>query len=105
MHQSVESVLKATIQAIIGYRVQMHNLSRLLRLTLLFTDELKAVFKLNTVEGAQLYQLLQDAYSQSRYSGSFDPDGDSVSILSKQVAKLNAVAESVYRQYIKDVNG
>ena len=27
LHQSVESVLKAIIQAVIGYRVQIHNLS------------------------------------------------------------------------------
>jgi HEPN domain-containing protein len=103
LHQSVESVLKAIIQAVIGYRVQMHNLSRLLRLSLLFTDELKEVFELNTTEGAQLYQLLQNAYSQSRYSSSFDPDGDSVSILSKQVTKFNKVAERIYRQYIEDI--
>jgi HEPN domain-containing protein len=103
LHQSVESVLKGIIQAVIGYRVQMHNLSRLLRLTLLFTDELKEVFKLNTTEGAQLYQLLQNAYSQSRYNSSFDPDGDSVRILSKQVTKFNKVAERVYKQYIDDI--
>jgi HEPN domain-containing protein len=103
LHQSVESVLKAIIQAVIGYRVQMHNLSRLLRLTLLFTDELKDVFEFNTSEGAQLYQLLQNAYSQSRYSSSFDPDGDSVRILSKQVTKFNKVAERIYKQYIQDI--
>ncbi|NNU33928.1 HEPN domain-containing protein [Mucilaginibacter sp. S1162] len=103
LHQSVESVLKAIIQAAIGYRVQMHNLSRLLRLTLLFTDELKEVFELNTIEGAQLYQLLQSAYSQSRYSSSFDPDEDSIRLLSKQVTKFNQVAERVYQQYIKDI--
>ncbi|WP_419699845.1 HEPN domain-containing protein [Mucilaginibacter sp. NFX135] len=105
LHQSVESVLKAIIQAVIGYRVQMHNLSRLLRLTLLFTDELKGVFELNTTEGAQLYQLLQNAYSQSRYNSSFDPDGDLVRILSKQVTKFNKVAERVYKQYIEDIKG
>jgi HEPN domain-containing protein len=104
LHQSVECVLKAIIQAVIGYRVQMHNLSRLLRLTLLFTDELKEVFELNTTEGAQIYQLLQNAYSQSRYSSSFDPDEDSVRTLSKQVTKLNQVAERVYQQYIKDID-
>ncbi len=103
LHQSVESVLKAIIQAVIGYRVQMHNLSRLLRLTLLFTNDLKEVFELNTTEGAQLYQLLQNAYSQSRYSNSFDPDGDSVRILAKQVTKFNKVAERIYRQYIQDI--
>lgn len=103
LHQSVESVLKAFIQAVIGYRVQMHNLSRLLRLTLLFTDELKDVFELNTTEGTQLYQLLQNAYSQSRYNSSFDPDGDSVRILSKLVTKFNKVAERIYKQYIQDI--
>jgi hypothetical protein len=81
----------------------MHNLSRLLRLTLLFTDELKKVFELNTTEVAQLYQLLQNAYSQSRYNSSFDPDSDSVRILSKQVTMFNQVAKKVYQQYIKDI--
>ena len=103
LHQSVESVLKAIIQAVIGYRVQMHNLSRLLRLTLLFTDELKEVFELNTTAGAQLYQLLQSAYSQSRYNSSFEPDEDSVRILSKQVTKFNKVAERIYKQYIDNI--
>lgn len=103
LHQSVESALKAIIQAIIGYRVQMHNLSRLLRLTLLFTDELKEVFELNTTEGAQLYTLLQNAYSQSRYNSSFDPDEESVRILSKQVAKFNHTAERIYNQYIENI--
>jgi HEPN domain-containing protein len=103
LHQSVESVLKAIIQAVIGYRVQMHNLSRLLRLTLLFTDELKEVFELNTTEGAQLYTLLQNAYSQSRYNSSFDPDEDSVRILSKQVTKFNHTAERIYKQFLEDI--
>ena len=69
----------------------------MLRLTLLFTDELKEVFELTTTEGAQLYQLLQNAYSQSRYNSSFDPDSDSVRILSKQVTKFNKVAERIYK--------
>jgi HEPN domain-containing protein len=103
LHQSVESVLKAIIQAIIGYRVQIHNLSRLLRLTLLFTDELKEVFELNTTEGAQVYTLLQNAYSQSRYNSTFDPDEASVRILSKQATKFNQIAEKIYKQYIDDI--
>ncbi|MDP9081317.1 MAG: HEPN domain-containing protein [Bacteroidota bacterium] len=103
LHQSVESVLKAIIQVVIGYRVQMHNLSRLLRLTLLFTDELKDVFDLTTTEGSQLYQLLQNAYLQSRYNSSFDPDGGSVRILSEQVTKFNQVAGRIYKQYIENI--
>jgi HEPN domain-containing protein len=103
LHQSVESVLKAIIQAVIGYRVQMHNLTRLLRLTLLFADELKDVFELDTKEGANLYALLQTAYSQSRYTSTFDPDEASVRILSKQVKKFNHTAERIYKQFIEDI--
>lgn len=103
LHQSVESVLKAIIQAILGYRVQMHNLSRLLRLTLLFSDELKNVFDLRTTEGAQIFTLLQNAYSQSRYNSSFEPDEESVRKLAKGVTLFYSTAESIYLQFLKDI--
>ncbi|SDP86284.1 HEPN domain-containing protein [Mucilaginibacter sp. OK268] len=103
LHQSVESTLKGIIQAVIGYRVQMYNLSRLLRLTLLFTDELKDVFELNTTEGVQLYTLLQNAYSQSRYNSAFDPDEGSVRILAMRVTRFNQTAEGIYKQFIEDM--
>ncbi|MBB3056727.1 HEPN domain-containing protein [Mucilaginibacter gotjawali] len=103
LHQSVESVLKGIIQAVIGYRVQMHNLSRLLSLTLLFSDELRNVFEPDTTEGAQIFTLLQNAYSQSRYNSAFNPDEESVRILSEQVKKLNYSAERIYKQFIKNM--
>jgi HEPN domain-containing protein len=99
LHQSVEGTLKALIQAILGYRVQMHNLSRLLRITLLFTDDLRKVFNLDTAEGEQLFTLLQTSYSQSRYRHEFNPDGKSVLALSKAVKKMITVAEKIYLQY------
>ena len=89
-------VLKAIIQAILGYRAQMHNLSRLLRLSLLFSDELKNVFDINAAEGAQIFTLLQNAYSQSRYNSSFEPDGESVRILAKRVNFFYSTAESIH---------
>jgi HEPN domain-containing protein len=106
LHQSVDGTLKALIQAILGYRVQMHNLSRLLRITLLFTDDLKSVFNLDTTEGEQLFTLLQSSYSQSRYSNEFNPDGKSVLALSKTVKKMITMVEMIYLQYAgkKDKN-
>jgi len=52
---------------------------------------------------AQQYTFLQNAYSQSRYNNSFDPDGDSVRILSKQVTKFNHTAERIYKQFIEGI--
>jgi HEPN domain-containing protein len=103
LHQSVESVLKAIIQAILGYRVQMHNLSRLLRLSLLFSNELKNVFDLSTTEGTQIFTLLQNSYSQSRYNSSFDPDEESIRIMAKRVALFHCTAESIYLQFLRDI--
>ncbi len=100
LHQAAESTLIAVIRCISGYRVQMHNLSRLLRLTMLFTDELKAVFRLDTLEGSQLFELLQSAYAKSRYSSSFNPDEASVKQLAEKISTLIARADEVYRQYL-----
>ena len=99
LHQAVESILKGIIQAVLGYRVQMHNLSRLLRLTLLFTDDLIKVFELDTEEGVQLFSLLQKSYSQSRYNNVFEPDQESVKLLAWRVGGFYKVAEKIYQQY------
>ncbi|NCD67884.1 HEPN domain-containing protein [Mucilaginibacter agri] len=103
LHQSVENILKGTIQAILGYRVHMHNLSRLLRITLLFTDELRNCFDLDNPEGAQLFSLLQVAYSQSRYSNQFDPDEVQIKQVSDQVQLLINTAEACYHLHVKNL--
>jgi HEPN domain-containing protein len=103
LHQSVESVLIAVIQAVTGYHVVMHNLSRLLRLSKLVTDELADIFKNETKEDAQLFALLQNAYSQSRYNKDFNPDEEQLKLLFKKVMHINQVAEIIYRQYVADV--
>lgn len=100
LHQVAESTLKALVQAILGYRIQMHNLSRLLRLSLLFTEELRKDFKLNTPEGLRLFGLLQSAYSKSRYSNSFDPDEASIKMLMITLTHFYGTATSVYHQYL-----
>jgi hypothetical protein len=44
MHQAVESTLSAIIRVNLGYRLSIHNLARQLRITLIFTDDLKNAF-------------------------------------------------------------
>jgi HEPN domain-containing protein len=99
LHQSAESTLKAIIQVVLGYRIQMHNLSRMLKLTLLFTDELKSVFHLDTAEGKEEFILLQSSYTQSRYKNEFNPDAKSVLRLSKTIKRLLTTAETLYLQF------
>lgn len=99
LHQSVESALSGVIRAAMGYRIAIHNLSRMLRLTLLFTEELLAVFELGTEEGKQSFALLQDAYSHARYRDGFEPSEKTVKTLMEKVESLMAKADDTYEQY------
>jgi HEPN domain-containing protein len=98
LHQAVESTLSATIRVNLGYRLSSHNLSRMFSLTLIFTDDLKNVFDLNSAEGVQLYNLLQTAYSAARYKDDFNPDREVVKALSDKVCKIFITAERLYEQ-------
>ncbi|RZM25250.1 MAG: HEPN domain-containing protein [Pedobacter sp.] len=98
MHQAVESTLSAIIRVNLGYRLAIHNLARQLRISLIFTDDLKDVFDLGSIEGVQLFEFLQAAYSAGRYKDDFNADKEIVKALSDKVCKLFITAESLYNQ-------
>jgi len=102
LHKATEAILKAIIQAVLGYRIQMHNIARLLRLTLLFTSELRQVFKLDEVEGTQLFNFLKEAYAQSHYRGDFKPDIATIKSLHQTVIKLHEKTDDIYRHFIAE---
>lgn len=102
LHQAAESSLIAIIRAVLGYRLSVHNLSRKIRITLLFTDEIKSILQLHTPEGVQLFNLLQTGYSETRYKSQFNPDEESVKLLKEKVDLLLGKIEQVYLQFIKD---
>lgn len=103
MHQAVESTLSAIIRVNLGYRLSIHNLARQLRITLIFTDDLKNVFVFNVIEDVQLFELLQTAYSAARYKDDFTADKETVQALSDKVCKLFVTAEGMYHQVIKEL--
>ncbi len=104
LHAATESVLKAIIQAVLGYHVVTHNLSRLFRITLLFTDGLNATTLQQTQDGRLRYELLHKAYLQTRYHSEANPDPSSVNILLQEIGKLIEIAESTYAQYILNLS-
>lgn len=101
LHQATESSLIGIIHAITGYRLTTHNLPRMIKITLLFTDEIKRSLQLNTTEGLQLFNLLQLGYSETRYKSDFEPDEGSVKLLKDRVALVIDKIEQVYQQFIK----
>lgn len=103
MHQAVESTLSAIIRVNLGYRLSIHNLARQLRITLIFTDDLKNVFDFTLVEDVQLFELLQTAYSAARYKDDFKADKETVKALSDKVCKLFITAEGMYHRVINQM--
>jgi len=105
LHQAAESTLIAIIKAVTGYRFSAHNLSRMIKMTLLFTEELKNVFELNTTEGSQVFTLLQVAYSEARYRGSFVADEETVKLLLPKVELFLGIAQAIYNRFIQNKKG
>jgi len=100
LHQATENILKGVIQAILGYRIQMHNLPRMLRLTLLMTDELKSQFHLNSSDGIQQFDMLQNAYAHTHYGKSVEPDESGVMQLMTKVDALYNTAKELHLLFV-----
>lgn len=101
LHQAVESSLIGIIMAVLGYRTNGHSLSRKIKITLLFTDEIKNVLQLNTPEGVKLFTQLQSGYAEARYKSEFKADEESVKLLKQSVGLLLAKIEQIYGQFIR----
>lgn len=59
------------------------------------------MFELNTTEGSQMFNLLQTAYTEARYRGSFIADEESVKILVPKVELFSDTAKGVYDKFIE----
>lgn len=101
LHQAVESTMIGIINVLIGYRQSIHNLSRMLRLSLLFTDELLNVFDLDTESGKEVFDLLQKAYAEARYKENYNPDKLLVDLALEKVELLLKKANGLYHQVIR----
>lgn len=103
MHQSVESTLSAIVRILLGYRITVHNLTRLFRMTLLFTDDIRNIFDFGIEENVQLFSLLQNGYSAARYKDDFVIDEDTTKALSDKVCKVFIVTEGLYETALKSI--
>ncbi len=103
LHQAVESTLSAIIRVNLDYRVVNHNLSKMFKLTLMFTDDFRDLFDLTKPEDIQLFTLLQNAYSAARYKDDFMADKEIVKDLADKVVQLYHIAEGLYDKLIVEI--
>ena len=100
MHQCAECILIAIIRAVLGYRTNAHNLSRLFGLTRMFTNDIHKLFDLDNEEGLKLFNILKDAYINVRYKDTFEPDTKKVAILYPVIQELVILSEAIYTNHL-----
>jgi len=100
LHQCAEDLLIAIVRSVLGYKINSHNLLRLLRVTQFFTNDLMAVFKIDTEQGKRNFNILKDAYINVRYRDNYSPDSSSLDILYPVVSDLVSMAEQVHHQFL-----
>lgn len=71
LHQAVEQCCIALVRVYMDYRLEMHNLNRLLHLCICFSDQPLRVFISGDPENDRLFGILVKSYSQSRYHDEF----------------------------------
>ncbi|WP_162276937.1 HEPN domain-containing protein [Mucilaginibacter pedocola] len=99
LHQAVESIFIGAIKAVLGYKLNVHNLPRMLRITLMFTEEFKDVLQLDTEEGSKLFEALRSAYTNARYVSKYGVDEEIINALDELAVKLLKTGQSVYDKF------
>ncbi|QJD97708.1 HEPN domain-containing protein [Mucilaginibacter robiniae] len=95
LHQAVEQACIALIKVHMGYRIDLHNLYRLLNLCKCFSDKPAGIFLSENTDSIRLFQLLSDSYGNARYKEDFHiTKEDAIKLLERVDAFVN-VAENL----------
>ena len=97
LHQATEHALIGLLQVMFGYRQSVHNLFKLIKLTLRFTDEFRDIFEMETKEGLKVFTLINDGYSKARYDENFLIGEDMVKTALEKVRLLLDKAKLVFK--------
>jgi HEPN domain-containing protein len=97
LHQATERALIGVLQTAFGYRQSVHNLFKLIKLTLLFTDDLASIFRIQTEDGLKLFSMINDGYSKARYDDGFIVEAGMVKAALEKVRSLLDMAKLVYK--------
>lgn len=104
LHQAVEHTCIALIKVYLGYRITSHKLSQRLSLVANFSLHSVTVFPRITPDEIRLFNLLERAYSHSRYDESYSVSAETVNALSMEVEQFLLIAQALFKRKIKAEN-
>ncbi|MEO6683510.1 MAG: HEPN domain-containing protein [Ginsengibacter sp.] len=88
LHQAAEHGLNSLLQPLMQFRVQTHNLHKLMRMARRFSIEVFNLFPRDTDSEIRLFQTLQKAYIHARYKDSFEVCAEDAELLLERIKFL-----------------
>lgn len=104
LQQASECFLMAIIRVVNGYTTNIHNLSSLLDITRMFTNDIANVFDLDSQGGKQLFNVLKNAYINVRYKDTYEADQQDVRAIYPYIKRLMVIVEKVHEHYLLTSN-
>lgn len=95
LHQATEHLYICLYHEVTGYRLNTHNLDKLRRYTRCIAPVLHNVFPKNTPTEVQLFNLLQKAYIEGRYSAHYQVLAAELAILVSRVQQLHSLVNTI----------
>lgn len=100
LHQTVEQGLNAFLSPLMGYKMQTHNLNKLLLYARRISTRFYEIFSRDTDKEIRLYQTLHKAYIYGRYKNNFKVEDETLRILIERSSALLELAELLFNQKI-----
>ena len=91
LHQSAEQALRTLLQTATGYHVNTHNIDSLIRCASLVAYRLPDIFPQKTDQEKRLFNLLQKAYADTRYTTAYSISKDDLTALTEKVRQIHEI--------------
>lgn len=103
LHQAVEQACITLIKVHMGYRIDLHNIARLIALCGCFSSKPLQVFPANDNDSVRLFQILRDSYGNARYKEDFKIDENDAIMILEHVSAFVELAENLCLEWINNL--
>jgi HEPN domain-containing protein len=101
LHQATEQAIRALLASLTGLTSYGHNLKSLIRHSFFCAPDLDAVFPKNTDQEKELFNLLNAAYVDARYSTNYEISQEQVMVLLDRVSSILTQTEQAFEERLK----
>lgn len=102
LHQSAEQALRTLLQTATGYHVNTHSIDRLIRFASLVSYRLPDIFPQRTDQEKRLFNLLQRAYTDARYTTVYSISNDDLISLTERIEEIHEILSHVGRNIFSE---